>query len=81
MTLLTDWEFYVLVLAAAVGWILVAVFARAYGTNRRELELRRAELATKVDPCADPIALRLACLQARLDALAPAGRPRRDRAR
>ena len=79
--LLEDWEFYALVLAAVVGWVLVGALARAYGASRRELERHRAELATKVDPCADPIALRLACLQRRLDALAPVGRLRAGRVR
>ena len=63
---LVDWQLYAL-LAVLAAALLAAIGALvALRRTSRELSSARVRLASMVDPCADPIEVRLKCLEHQL---------------
>ncbi len=62
---------YLLVGLLAVAVLVAVAVGSALRSTRRELRAARARLEVLVDPCDDPVAVRLKCLERQLARLPP----------
>lgn len=71
---LPDWPLYTLIALFALAFVLALA---AWRSSARKLRTAHARLATMIDPCADPITIRLQCLEHQLAELEIPNRRRR----